>query len=687
MYRYLHTFARFFWPELESMNEQRQLIGVGDVVITLISAPLALAGLVWLVVSTDLNWIWGEWQVVLIFILLFVLFSRLEYFIIVEIRSDRYGSANGSLASMIQWTAVFLFGPTTLWISVIWGLVNNFWNWRSNRTAAARWNQVRNLVLDLATSTLPFLIPLVFYFRWGGSIPISGLTLRAILPAFAALFVGFIVVFLIWSGYIAYSLWVQRRLASSLGLAPVVNFMVMALGLPNLAHPFAIQGAGLYVQNGLLIFLFFLSGLLLVAFLARRLSWAAEISRQRSRQLEQLERLGREIINAPPGASTLGLLLDEQVPLMFPSARIAIFLSPDTLLMKKPDDWGINLEPVCEWTIQQDRPHAFLAREKLPWDQSGVGHDPIVATPILDVISGQPIGCVYIELRVLAQPWDRPALTSLFPAVKTLADQVASALHQAQIYEETLAYQRAMEELKVAGKIQASFLPNEIPSLSGWELAVTIIPARETSGDFFDFIPLPDGKIGILIADVADKGVGAALYMALCRTLIRTYALEYVDNRPEVVFFSTNERILKDARANLFVTVFFGILDQQTGTLTYSNAGHNPPYLFSPRNGNKIIPLSSTGMPIGVEEDEVWQQATIQMDQDDVLVLYTDGIPDAQNADGDFFREKRLVEFAKAHLGLSAQEMLVAILDEIEDFVGDAAQFDDITLLVLTRCC
>ncbi len=145
----------------------------------------------------------------------------------------------------------------------------------------------------------------------------------------------------------------------------------------------------------------------------------------------------------------------------------------------------------------------------------------------------------------MAQPWDRQALIALFPAVKTLADQIASALHQAQVYEETLAYQRAAQEIAFAGKIQSSFLPNEMPRLQGWELAVTLLPARETSGDYFDFIPLPDGKFGILVADVADKGLGAALYMALSRTLIRTYAIEYLDSLPEVIFFSANEAFYK----------------------------------------------------------------------------------------------------------------------------------------------
>lgn len=688
MYAKLYAFTLRLWPNLEEMAEQRRMVGVGDVITFLCSLPLAIGGLTWLALETDLSLLKAEWRMAVLFLGLFVLFSRLEYFIIIEIRQDRYGSADGSLASMLQWTAVFLMGASTLWLSVLWGLGSFAWSWRTSRSRAARWSLLRNLSLNAATNTLAFLVALVFYRRWGGEIPLSGLSWEAILPAFGALLVGFFMVPVIWGLYIVYSIWLQKQLAPQTGIRPVLRFLLLALGLPILAHPFAIQGAGIFAQNGGLIFLFFLSGLVMVAFLARRLSWAAESSRQRSRQLEQVEALGREIINSAPDGSELGKLLEVHVPTMFPSARIAIHLHPETLLLKTPEDWEVDFEAMRAWGYRQREPHAFLARDPLPWRPTQVNHDPIVTAPILDVESGETIGCIYVELRILAQPWNRNALTSLFPAAKTLADQVASALHQARIYHETLEYQRVMQELEVAGRIQASFLPNEIPSLDGWELAVSILPARETSGDFFDFIPMGDGRIGIILADVADKGLGAALYMALCRTLLRTYAIEYgQDARPDVVFFSTNERILKDARANLFVTVFFGILDQRTGLLTYANAGHNPPYLFSRRNGSKAAPLSPTGMPIGVEEDAVWQQTTVQMELDDVLVLYTDGIPDAQNAEGDFFREKRLVEITRNRLGSSAQELLVAIMNEIQDFAGDAPQFDDITLLVVQRCC
>jgi NarL family two-component system response regulator LiaR len=245
-------------------------------------------------------------------------------------------------------------------------------------------------------------------------------------------------------------------------------------------------------------------------------------------------------------------------------------------------------------------------------------------------------------------------------------------------------YQEIGRELALAGEIQASFLPDELPRIVGWQLTATLEPARETSGDFYDVIPLPNGRLGILVADVTDKGMGAALFMALSRTLIRTYAAEY-DTRPDLALGAANQRILSDTHAGLFVTVFYGILDVDSGKLTYCNAGHNPPYLISTRREVPIQELVRTGMPLGVFEDVDWEQGTAQLAPGDVLVLYTDGITEAQDRRQAFFGDRRLRETAQANLGCSALDIHQAVITEVQQFVGDAPQFDDITLMVLAR--
>jgi NarL family two-component system response regulator LiaR len=245
-------------------------------------------------------------------------------------------------------------------------------------------------------------------------------------------------------------------------------------------------------------------------------------------------------------------------------------------------------------------------------------------------------------------------------------------------------HKKVGQELAMAGEIQASFLPDVLPRVPGWQLSVTLEPARETAGDFYDVIPLPNGHLAILVADVTDKGMGAALYMALSRTLIRTYAVEY-DARPDLLFKAVNERILLDTRASLFVTVFYGILDPVGGTLTYSNAGHNPPYLLSARDRNRVEELGRTGMPLGVLEDATWQQGVVEIEPRDLLVVYSDGITEAQDRHETCFGRGRLLGIAQASLGRSARDIRDVLIAEVHEFAGDVPQFDDITLMVVVR--
>jgi serine phosphatase RsbU (regulator of sigma subunit) len=246
--------------------------------------------------------------------------------------------------------------------------------------------------------------------------------------------------------------------------------------------------------------------------------------------------------------------------------------------------------------------------------------------------------------------------------------------------------QRATEELAVAGRVQAGLLPRELPHLPGWDILATLEPARETSGDFYDVISLPEGRLGFVVADVADKGAGAALYMALSRTLIRTFAMEY-PTEPERVISATNSRILKDARQTMFVTVFYGVVDPLTGIVTYCNAGHNPPYFLGRQAEHDVKELTRNGMALGVLEQTDYEQATLRMGPGDALVLYTDGITEARNASGDMFGEERLLEVAQRAQGCSAWEIQEALLNDVHHFVGDAPRADDLTLMVLAMEC
>jgi serine phosphatase RsbU (regulator of sigma subunit) len=319
--------------------------------------------------------------------------------------------------------------------------------------------------------------------------------------------------------------------------------------------------------------------------------------------------------------------------------------------------------------------------KRLPWDQTVSLSGPMILCPIKDVETNLPIGEVFIELQTLNIPWDARALRRQLPAVQSLAAQVASANHQSTVYARSLAMERTLQELSLAKSIQASFLPASIPQIPGWQLTATLEPARQISGDFYDFINLPDGKLGFLIADVADKGLGSALYMALSNTLIRTFADEYHTD-PAMVLKTANQHILRNARANLFVTVFFGVLDPATGLVRYANAGHSPPFLLG---NNGIQTLKNTGMPLGIDEDNDWTQDEIVILPGEVLFLYTDGVTDAQNNAGEFIGRKLILDAVQMNIGKSVAEVQQSILNRVHRFVGDAPRFDDLTLVLIGR--
>jgi sigma-B regulation protein RsbU (phosphoserine phosphatase) len=281
-------------------------------------------------------------------------------------------------------------------------------------------------------------------------------------------------------------------------------------------------------------------------------------------------------------------------------------------------------------------------------------------------------------------------VTKPFQAAEVLA-RVATHLalralqKQLQEANETMA-----QELTLAGEIQASFLPSDLPSLPGWQVSATLQPARQVSGDFYDFLPLPSGRLGIVVADVTDKGAGAALYMALSCTLMRTYA-EQDPAHPDLVLAAVNRRILKDTSAQEFVTLFYAVLEPATGVLAYSNAGHCPPLHFYAARGGGVEKLAATGVPLGIFEDGTWGCGAARLDPGDLLLLYTDGISEACSEQAAFFGEEGLLAAVGATLRAaspqrpSASEIQDTVLAKVRQFTGGAPPSDDIALVLLRR--
>ncbi len=678
MERLLLAIAKRVWPELETRQGIERSAGLVNLATLLYSLPLALLGLVWLVACTDLTLMREEWLTLAVLLSLIFLFQRLRFFLFMEVGETTF-SSSGALDDIVAWCGALLLGPSALWMGLLWVLFDFGRHWSRTEDPGERWNLARNLTLETIHATLVSLAALALYGRWGGSVPLPDLSLASLAIGLYATGARALLLFISYAPFIVYmGLRAVDLQSSPSSLKSFAWITLVGLVAPALGSPFAILAAGLYSQSGWAAFFFFVAGLSLVSGLTRQLSQAVNRSHQRSRELAQLERLSRAILDAPPDTSTLPSVLREHVPNMFPKTRIEICRFPDQVLLHYPEEWPPLPATVWEWLRERDTAHHFAPRAIQPWD-SQRAERALVLAPVLDSQTGAPVGGIYVAPRR-----DVIEAEKLLPAVQSLAAQVASALKNAQMYTQTLAHQRAEQELALAGEIQSRFLPTELPQVAGWQLTAALQPARQTSGDFYDVIPLPNGRLGLLVADVADKGTAAALFMALSRTLIRTYAVEH-HARPDFALRVANNRILMDTHTDLFVTIFYGVLDPRSGKLTYCNAGHNPPYLFSGRNGDAAQRLTRTGIPLGIFKGETWEQKVVRIERGDMLLLYTDGITEAQDHQDVFFGEGRLRQVAQRCRGCAAQEIQDNLLHEVSAFVGNAPQFDDITLMVVVR--
>lgn len=239
--------------------------------------------------------------------------------------------------------------------------------------------------------------------------------------------------------------------------------------------------------------------------------------------------------------------------------------------------------------------------------------------------------------------------------------------------------ERKESELRIAAEIQTAFLPRATPEVAGCEIAAFTRPTREVGGDFYDFFGQGEGRHAIIIADVAGKGVPAALFMALSRTTVRTVA-RWCRIASEIVRRS-NDAVCEDAGSISFVTLFYGVLDERARTLTYVNAGHNPPVLR--RADGAVESLDPTGPAIGVLEEMAYGQVTVALEPGDLLVLYTDGVTEAEDGAGAMFGEERLGAVVEASADSSAAACAAAIREAVDAFAGGAPQSDDITVIVV----
>jgi serine phosphatase RsbU (regulator of sigma subunit)/anti-sigma regulatory factor (Ser/Thr protein kinase) len=292
---------------------------------------------------------------------------------------------------------------------------------------------------------------------------------------------------------------------------------------------------------------------------------------------------------------------------------------------------------------------------------------------------GELLGALYLGPRLSDQPYstdDRHLLGSL-------ASQVAPAMKVAQLVREQQAEakerERINQELQVAALIQQTLLPKELPAIAGWHVDAFYRPARAVGGDFYDFVTLEDGRLGVVIGDVTDKGVPAALVMATCRSMLRAAAQRH--DSPSAVLADVNEALVPEIPPAMFVTCLYAIIDTNQGEIVLANAGHNLPYV---RTGGGVVELRATGMPLGLMPGMSYDERTYRLERGDVMVLTSDGITEAHNVEGEMYGFGRLM--GRVALRPSNDDMVAALVGDLESFTGEGAeQEDDITLVVVRR--
>jgi len=288
---------------------------------------------------------------------------------------------------------------------------------------------------------------------------------------------------------------------------------------------------------------------------------------------------------------------------------------------------------------------------------------------------GATRGVIYVDNRLQAGLF-LPADLELLSAI---AASAAIAIENARLYQLAVDKGRMERELQVAREVQASLLPRHTPQLEGWEFAAFWQPARQVAGDFYDFIP--GERLGVVIADVSDKGMPAALFMALSRSIVRASVVHVTS--PAEGIAQANRLICADAMNGMFVTLFYAQLDPVTGELVYVNAGHNPPLWLQAESG-ELVELTRTGMALGIDELVLYGQRSVMLNPGDLILFYTDGVTDALDVQGREFGLDRLRRMVLDHRDASAKDLAEALDRALAEF-GGAVRYDDITVVIARR--
>ena len=311
---------------------------------------------------------------------------------------------------------------------------------------------------------------------------------------------------------------------------------------------------------------------------------------------------------------------------------------------------------------------------------SAFGSVSVMATALR--YGDQDLGVLALANGPMGAPFSQADLV----VFKSIAEQSAFALYNATIYSMANEKKRLDHDLEIARDIQRILLPSEAPAIDGFQISGINVPALQVSGDYFDYIQVDQDRLGVAIADVSGKGVPASLIMAICRSVLRAEAAR--NPSPADVLRKVNRQLYPDIKEDMFISMAYLILGHQQDGVTLARAGHDAP-LWYKRQSQTVMPVKSPGMVVGIDSGSVFDRLTVDfavpLERNDCLVLYTDGVTETLNSEGDEFGVDRMMQSVRASANDSAQAIVKRIIEDVREFTGSVPQNDDMTLIAIRK--
>ncbi len=399
-------------------------------------------------------------------------------------------------------------------------------------------------------------------------------------------------------------------------------------------------------------------------------------------QMRALIRAGRELAGNMPLSELFNLIMNLSIEAVGAARGVLMTLEGDQLVARAARGEGFRISSTVRDRVINDKASLLVRDARL--DEDFAGKMSIVQQQIRSMVAvplqtdDRVIGLIYLDSPHFVHEFTKDDLSLL----TVMANVAAIRIEHTRLAEVEQAERMHAKELDQAAEIQRRLLPTRAPDVPGIDLAGYNAPCRGVGGDYYDFLSYPDGRVAILVGDVAGKGMPAALLMSSLQARVQVL----FDDPGDLAKLVTrlNRIILSNCPTNRFISFFIGILDPKSGELAYVNAGHNPPLLV--RKNGSVEDLQTTGLILGIMPSAVYEQKMCTLEPDDLVVLFSDGVTEAsRQEDGEEFGEKRLADTLARERTGSAQSIVEAVNRTLQEFTGGAPPADDITVVVAKR--